>query len=486
MRLGNELRKEGYEVKQIHHFIKFSDEELELIIKDFCEGKEAIVCVSTSFLSQEEERNIYANPTWGSDPSGTNIFMKIIAICAMAKKKYNAKVLVGGWVIDRYKFQDISRKIHWKLHILEQYVDYFVEGPGASAIRKLVNGEKQNVITGRLVESDPILDFTEVSTAPSKEDYINPKESLYFEIASGCIFSCHFCNFGSLGKKKHEYMRSYESLKDEIVSNYENFGTRMYHVTDNIVNDYHEKVKFLTRIRNETGIDFKWSGYVRLDTIKNKEQADALLESGMVGALMGIESFTPSVGRYIGKMTDGKRLIETLHMCRESWKDKVVVSSTFIAGLPTETYETLVSTFKFLTSEEGYYLLDTYRFNKFHVTKGFDDKNDINKARNHPFKDYVMKPGSYFGNDWTSPWGDSKTIEKLVNEFNHVDNRKTTINSQNLAQLVNLGYEPEEVVAMARAGLKRWQFPYHKKTDDLIRDYRRRVMADIKVLTTTT
>lgn len=485
MRLGNELRKDGFEVKQIHHFVKFTDQELKDIIKDYCEDKETVVCVSTSFLSQEEERNKNQSPTWGSDPSGTDIFAKILLVCATAKH-YKSKVLVGGWIVDRNKILNYGLKRHWRFHYLENFVDYFVEGNGASVIKKIANGEEPVIVSDRhkLVSSDPITDYSDVCTAPSKEDYINPKESLYFEFASGCIFSCHFCNFGSLGKKKHEYMRSYESLKAELVSNYENFGTRMYHVTDNIVNDYQEKLKMLIRIREETGIDIKWSGYVRLDTIKNKQQADMLLESGMVGALMGIESFTPSTGRYIGKMTDGKRLLEILHMCRESWKENVIVSSTFIAGLPTETYESLYQTFKTLTSKEGYYLLDTFRFNKFHVTQGFDDKNEINKARNSPFKDYVIAPGSAFGTDWTSPWTESKKIGVLVDEFNSMKYRKTTITSQNLAQIVNLGYEPEEVVKMGRSGYNRQHFSYDRKTQLLIRNYRERVMADIKVLTT--
>jgi len=480
MRLGNELRKDGYEVKQIHHFVNFTDEELRLIIKDFCENQDSLVCVSTSFLSEDEDRNINENPTWGQNEYGVDIYSKILFVCVTAKMQFNAKVMVGGWVIDQNKLLNPERRSHWKFDHLEYFVDHFVEGTGASAIKKMFNGEDQNHVHRKLVSSDPVLDFSEVSSAPTKDDYINPKESLYFEIASGCIFSCHFCNFGSLGKKKHEYMRSYDSLKDEIVSNYENFGTRLYHVTDNIVNDYQEKLKMLIRIREETGIDLKWSGYVRLDTLKNKEQADMLLESGMIGAFMGIESFYPSTGRYIGKMTDGKRLKELLHMCRESWKDNVIISSTFIAGLPTETIESLLETFKFMISDEGRYLVDTFRFNKFHVTKAFDDKNDINRARNSPFKDYVMTSKSYFGSDWISPWADSRDIGKLVKQFNHSRFRKTLVNSQNICQISNLGYEPEDVVAMGRIGIKQNNIEFSARTKEMINDYRARVMADIK------
>ncbi len=479
MRLANELRKDGFEVKQIHHFVNFTNDELRLILQDFCGDQQTIVCISTSFLSQEEERNLNQSPSWGVSSQKDDIFSKILFVAGTAKIQFNAKILMGGWIIETHKFKSNETKRRWKFDILEKVVDYFVEGMGASAIKKLANNQPQNHIVGNLVSSDPIMDYSDVSTAPTKDDYINPKEGLYFEMASGCIFSCHFCNFGSLGKKKHEYMRSYESLRDEIVRNYENFGTRMYSVTDNIVNDYQEKLKILIRIRNETGIDLKWAGYVRLDTIKNKEQADMLIESGMIGALMGIESFTPSVGRYIGKMTDKERLVDILRMCRESWKDDAIVTAMFIAGLPTETIPMLENTFEFLTSAEGRDLIDTFRFNKFHVTQEFDNKNEINKARNSPFKDYNVLPGAY-GSNWTSPWSNSVDIDKIVRSYNDTKHRKTDIATQAMSQIANLGYTPEEVVRMARTGIRFKQFNMRGKTQLLIEDYRARVMADIK------
>jgi len=479
MRLANELRRDGFEVKQIHHFVNFTNDELRLILQDFCADEQTIVCISTSFLSQEEERNLNQSPTWGVNNQNDDVFSKILFVAGTAKVQFNAKIMMGGWIIEARKFRSIDTKRRWKFDYLEKIVDYFVEGMGASAIKKLANNQPQNHIVGNLVSSDPIIDYSDVSTAPTKDDYINPKEGLYFEMASGCIFSCHFCNFGSLGKKKHEYMRSYESLRDEIVRNYENFGTRMYSVTDNIVNDYQEKLKMLIRIRNETGIDLKWAGYVRLDTIKNKEQADMLLESGMIGALMGIESFTPSVGRYIGKMTDKERLVDILRMCRESWKDDAIVTAMFIAGLPTETIPMLNETFRYLISEEGKDLIDTFRFNKFHVTQDFDDKNEINKARNSPFKDYVVKPGAY-GSNWTSPWSNSEDIDKLVRFYNDFKHRKTDINTQAMAQVANLGFEPEEVTMMARKGQKFYKIQMRDRTARLIKEYREKVMADIK------
>jgi radical SAM superfamily enzyme YgiQ (UPF0313 family) len=252
--------------------------------------------------------------------------------------------------------------------------------------------------------------------------------------------------YGTLGKKKTEYMRDYESLKRELVSNYEKFKTTVYDITDNIVNDYNEKVLFLQRIRDETGIPFRWSGYVRLDTIKNRQQADALRDSGLAGALMGIESFTSSTGRFIGKNTDGVRLKEQLHMCRESWGENALISATFIAGLPTETEEQIAQTYNWLISQEGKHLVDTFKFNLLYISPQADNKNEINRNRNNPFKDYKL----YDQVKWTSPWSTSDRLLRLVNVLNKDNISYNDLHSQSLSIYNNYGFELDELIKIVR------------------------------------
>jgi len=247
----------------------------------------------------------------------------------------------------------------------------------------------------------------------------------------------------------------------------------MYNLTDNISNDYMEKMRMLVRIKDETGIDFKWAGYVRLDTIKSKEQADLIRDSGMIGAIMGVESFTPSVGRYIGKMTDGERLKDTLRMCRGSWGESAVVSAMMITGLPTETDEQARETFEFFISKEGRHLVDTFKYTLLAIMLDNDNKNDINKSRNHPFKDYKIQ------NDitWQSPWTDSVRARNLANEFNDYANQKTYITAHNMAMIGNLGFSPEKIVFMARNGTKHWDYAHFEKTRQKIEEYRRKVLT---------
>lgn len=474
MRLANELRKDEFKVTQIHHFVSFSFDELEKIIFQFASAGGKIVGISTSFLSsliermEDDSAKTKIGNAWDDDQ---RIFKKLLFLCVVSKK-YKCSVVIGGWEIAQHKFLTEELRNRWGLKQLLPFVDYFVIGNGASVLRNLALGQKITINKDKIAMSDPIFDYSDVSSAPEPQDHIMKGESLSFEIAAGCVFSCHFCGYGTLGKKKTEYMRDYESLKRELVSNYENFNTTVYDITDNIINDYHEKVIFLRRIRDETGIDFRWNGYVRLDTIKNKEQADALRESGMSGALMGIESFKTSTGKYIGKMTDGERLKDILHMCRESWQDTALVSASFIAGLPTETEEDITNTYNWLISPDGRNLIDTFKFNLLFVNKSNDDKNDINKNRNSPFKDYDVVDV----NDWTSPWSSSECMLKLSKQMNENNINHHGIHSQSLTIYANYGFSIEDLVMTVR---KRKPFNFKKSSKDNLNEYTKWVMKDL-------
>jgi radical SAM superfamily enzyme YgiQ (UPF0313 family) len=448
MQLSYQLRKQGISVRQIHHFLSFNKEQINSILNKFKSEGGKVVCLSTSFLStthETEDRFIKKIETpmdyWGKYKTAegeVDVFASIAHLVYTAKN-YGLKVLIGGWEVQTNTY--MRKKTGFSM--LSQYVDAYVIGDGIEAIKSFLYGNQTN---DKLILASAITDYTDMSSAPIVEDNIYHKEPLFLSIASGCVFSCHFCNFGSLGKKKYEYMRSYESLKREIISNYENFGTTMYHLTDNIMNDYDEKMNYLIRIKDETGIDVKWAGYVRLDTIKNRHQADLLRDSGMVGALMGIESFTASAGRYVGKMTDGEKLKDILRMCRESWKNTALISASMIAGLPTETPEQVRKTYEYLISDEGRYLVDSHKFHILHINLENDDKNEINKHRNSPFRDYIID-----GYRWTSPWGSSTEFNDLVRSMRPFNaKRKNVIHAQNLINYVNLGFNVDDVVKSVR------------------------------------
>lgn len=449
LRLSYMLRSAGYEVKQVHNCLSFNTIELKQIIDNFAQGQQTIACFSTSFINTTFRKNVYVNPehpeegySWGTETF--TFFKNSFMLC----KSMGIPILLGGWEIEELKFLSKKNRFSWGIDTLDVYVNYYILGNNIDVIDKFARGETisyEDINGSRLAQSSEVVDFSDCASTPIPEDMIMEGESLSTEIAAGCIFSCQFCNYAALGKKKTEYMRTYESLEREIISNYENFKTRVYLFTDNIMNDYEEKLKFLIKIREKTGIDIRWSGYVRLDTIKRKEQAQLLLDSGIAGATFGIESLKKEAGPSIGKMTDKNRLIQSLDTFRNVIGDNCVTTASFIAGLPTETIDDLHKSHQWLTSAEGRYYIDQYSFTSLLLYKGNDDKNDINIGRNDPFRDYQRGNKS---SEWVSPLGSSKDFMAVAYSFNRQENMQTAAFS--LPFLHNVGLSIENAVYMVR------------------------------------
>jgi radical SAM superfamily enzyme YgiQ (UPF0313 family) len=443
LRLGYALRKENFKVKQIHHCSSFNREELDHIIGTFSDGEEILICISSSFLSSTNRLDYaFHSDTTERDVQdlggfwGKRAFTFLKNIGYLAKTKYKFKVIMGGFDIRYYKLRYPKERKVWGIDFLDLFIDYYVMGDSHEPIVNICKGIKPKIetvfegkyLSSKLVKSPPIRhnDWEDFAFTPDPQDYIAPNEALISQIAGGCIFSCSFCTYQGLGKKPHQFCRSYESLKREIVFNWENSKTCTYMFVDNMINDYWEKLRYLIRIKDETGIPIRYGAYARLDTIKTKEQAKLFRDSGAAGIIFGIESMKKEVGPYLGKMTDGKKIIQSLELFREAVGETCMTSGSFISGAPTETKEDLRSTFDWLQSEQGKQLLDHYIFTPLFVEPWVNERNEINKARGNVWKDYKFSDDPDIkmrGTDWVSPWGTYDEFLKLAIEYSNVNNK---------------------------------------------------------------
>lgn len=477
LRLAAQLRKLGHTVKTVYNFTSFTLEEVDYILESFSENRkhELIIGISTSFLAGMTSNNKYRNPEdliVGADLWG-NSYQIMMSICMLTKKKYKAIVVMGGWVLN---YRKESKLISRDVILFRNNVDYYILNDGTDAIHKLATNQSIDYVVEqdyKVIISATVKDFTDQHSMPILEDHIMQGESLTTEMASGCIFSCSFCDYASLGKKKYEFIRSYESLKKEFEHNYKNFGTYVYQFSDNITNDYLVKLDNMKRIRDELKVDIKWTGFARVDTIKNEQQARLIKDAGAVGVHFGIESLHKPVGPYIGKITDGDKIKDQLRMCREVFKDDVIITASFIAGLPTETPEILHNNYKFLISEEGKNLIDTYTFTRLFIAPANKDKNAINIARGDPFSDYEITSSI----KWKSPWGDSSTFAKMGRLFDTNGNRNFSI--FNLPIMHN-SYEPiEDVIKTIRQSKKKTPFDhdrFQEKSTENIQIYKNKML----------
>ncbi|CAB4131622.1 Radical SAM [uncultured Caudovirales phage] len=482
LRLAYLLRKEGLTVRSVHHCTSFTNQEIEYIIDSFSAGEPIVVCISTSFLGPMNgsigKKNKYFVRGAEDDPElcepglyWGEVYDFLTRLGDILKAR-NIPTLMGGWKMMKSRFVQLDQHNAWGWDKLSEFVDYYVIGASIQPIIDFCNGKQlehtQYQSAKVVITPSVITDFADCASTPLPEDCIGINEALMTEVASGCVFDCSFCDYKGLGKRKADNLRSYDSLKREIQSNYDNFKTRFYTLTDNMINDYDDKLRYLARIRDETGIDLRWTGAARLDVISKKADAQLFIDAGCAGLVMGIESMKKEVGPYIAKMTDRNKLIGLLNQFRDVVGDTVLISGSFITGLPTETREEVFKTYQWLQTDEGRNCIDSYTFTTLFI-------HDHKPTQS--FKDYTKTDNKR----WISPWGTYESFNDLANYFN--EQRSNMVAGFSIPDYHNLGLNVEDVVAAVRkhnrTGFKHTHFlkKLHANKDDKINEYKRKVLA---------
>lgn len=177
-------------------------------------------------------------------------------------------------------------------------------------------------------------------------DYIDSNEWLPIEVSRGCAFKCAFCNYDMKGVTNNYVDANF--LREEIIKMWEKHGTTKFVIMDDLYNDNYDKVKDLHE-NCWSKLPFKpeLAGYLRLDLLwRHPEQAEMLRADGWRACSVGIETLHDKAGKSVGKGLGKKRILETLKMLKEIWKDEVLIHAFFIAGLPHEPMESLEETYE--------------------------------------------------------------------------------------------------------------------------------------------
>ena len=430
-KLATEIRSAGYTCQVIDNFSWLGVEKLKLLADKFITSDTLLVGFSCTLNEKRINGHVQH---WGMQDKDFFDFLNYIR-----QKNPQVKTCAGG--------SRVTNKSDWP------GIDYVVLNKGDVTILKLLD----HVRTGaeikstsnkfsKVINGDDYFytqdQFKCSSIRYEYNDIILPGESLPMEIARGCIFSCAYCHFDLIGKRVGDWTKTPETIRDELVRNYELFGTTHYMFSDELINESLPKLEMLADVVANLPFKIRYTSYARVDMIwRYPEMRELLLESGAVSLAFGIETFNERAGKAVGKGMHPDKVKETLARCKELWKDNIVVSSNFIVGLPGETEESIWETVDYLVSDQC--ALDVFGFLPLFIREG-EDGRPGSKIDADPEKfGYTLD-----GKSWS---GKNMTFSQAVNLIGRIYNRRDVREKTKFAaatwigRILALGYSVEDI-----------------------------------------
>jgi len=378
-KIAHMARKFGYTAQVIAKTQFLSLEKLIEISEQFV-GPDTIIAIGATYIAipLEEiisERDSYLMVYINTLRNAVNYF----------KEKYNNKVLIGG--ANAPAFEEMFN------------ADYVITGFAENKVVEFLNKVKNHGMY-RVKENEWTI--SACNHRWHKTDCIVKNEVLPLETARGCIFSCKFCAIEMLGKKSNTYARNIDLIREELVYNYEQFGTTHYVLVDDTFNDNDVRNNAWCDMLDTLPFKIKYSCYLRLDLLfKYQDTARRLYETGLTGCHFGIESFHQAASKAIGKAFSYKKAKTFLpYVYNTIFEGNVRVTTSLVIGLPGEPEESIRETLAWVNEHpylavwfSGLYLINNEQLTAEELAKqGITSlsefsKNSAKYGYRFPFKD---------------------------------------------------------------------------------------------------
>jgi radical SAM superfamily enzyme YgiQ (UPF0313 family) len=435
--LAHFLRSHGYSV-QVIDFTDFLDtEELKNLADKFINEDTLAVGLSTTFYAAKESSSKFVN----SDLDRYDLLdfpKNVLTAIEYSKLKFpNIKIIAGG------AKSESAKNI--------PYVDAVIHGYAEDKFLNYLNNlkSKSKVIPFNVNLNGPM----EISHDPTdkkfsiesldhrflESDIILPNETLPLEISRGCIFKCSFCAFPMNGKNKFDYLRDPQTIKDELIYNYEKFGTTNYYLADDTFNDSTYKIEQLHRAITSLPFKINFTTYLRLDLLhSHKEQISMLQEMGLASPFFGIESLNQKSASSIGKgMNVHKAKDFLLELYFDHWKEQIPITCSFIVGLPYETKDTIHATYNWIKATP---------LSSIFFPLALTNKTFYKSEFNTNYEKYGYKFNEATGY-WENETFNYQEATDIAEQYNNELMRKENIpSSWFLMTLLNHGYSLKEAV----------------------------------------
>ena len=427
------LRVNGYTVQVIDFTDHFTTDELKAVTSKFVTDKTIAIGISTTFYKDEDVNEFMPSDikkTLDFDTFPDNV---LDTLSSIREQFPNIKFVAGGGRTELLQNNPLMDKIiqGYAEDEMLSYVDN-LSGKNPKIIPIFAPGSTN-------APSSRLFDIEKLNHKFIEQDIILPKETLPIEISRGCIFKCTFCAFPLNGKAKMDYLRDVELIKEEMISNYEKFGTTNYFIGDDTFNDSTYKLEQLHRMITTLPFKINFTAYLRMDLLSaHREQIPLLQEMGLASPFFGIETLNKRSGSAIGKGMNTEKAKEfLLELEGDLWKKKIPIICSFIVGLPYETPESIENTFNWIKDTP---------LNSVFFPLIINDKKYFKSEFTTKYKDFgytLDRDSGYWENEHFNYHSAGELAERFNSELSKRDNYPT---AWFMMALLNHGYTLDELL----------------------------------------
>lgn len=375
-RLASELREAGYTVLTVEYSSSITWDRYKKII-DLCVSDETLVVgFSTTWFPYRTLNKINPRYSVGFKSRTVNPatdfvrdkhpwYYESLSHCFsqeditpwvdyVKQKNPKTKCIAGGAKSNEYVFEKALDNVF--IGFAETMLLDYVNSLSGKGPKRLFN----KIVNYDVKAMDPRWDFRTHMTRYVDTDCIVPGELLTFEFARGCIFNCSFCSYPHRNHKTADYIKHQDTIRAELMENWEKWGCDRYMVMDDTFNDSTEKLELIKEVIDTLPFKPKFWIYCRMDLFhSNPEQIQLLKDIGVTEVYYGMETWHDKTAKAINKGGKLENKLNAMKKAKEIWGDSVYVTVGLVAGLPHDTIQSIHDASMWF-KEEGHRYIDWF------------------------------------------------------------------------------------------------------------------------------
>ena len=473
-KIATEIRKAGYTCQVVDFFTKFSSDQMKKIISSFIGEDTLIVGFSSTFFTSvagmAEGQTVAARyfsreKVTVNYPYSPETMTKWFDEMKQINPKI--KIVLGGGKSIYLRAVGDAFAVGYCDQAIVEYMKY-LEGKNPFFQFDKINDTQIAFYGSKYTDK---FDFNESTIDWHETDFLQHTEAVPIEVSRGCIFKCKFCSYPLNGKKKLDYIKHNNVLRDEFLKNYYEHGITRYTYGDDTHNDSVEKVERLHKIVTSLPFELEYTAFLRHDLIhKHRHTAALLRESGVRASIFGIETLNHTAGKAIGKGLHPEKTKELLYWLKEdAWKDDVATTSGFIVGLPHDTPETIREWTKWLLDPEC--PLDSFMVHPLSIWKTGNIFTSEFADNSEKYGYTVTSEGKWYNKHFDSASAAALTFEIIDKGLK---NERFGYGGFAMMMLTNLGFTAKELITRKRS--KEFSNIINERTAVYVNGYKERLL----------